>query len=103
MVTAKDPDDAQIRQAVEAAARAEKIVLATCNAHLFRGQLALARALAALGKPMAVIALRNPYDLASLPDSVWKLAAYDYSAPAFDAVEEILRGGSATGTCPVQL
>jgi len=103
LVTAKDPDDAQIRQAVEAAAGAEKIVLATCNAHLFRGQLALARALAALGRPMAVIALRNPYDLAALPDSVWKIAAYDYSAPAFGALEEVLRGGSAPGVCPVRL
>lgn len=103
LVTAKDPDSAQIREAVEAAAQADKIVLATCNAHLFRGQLALAGALAALGRPMAVIALRNPYDLASLPDSVWKLAAYDYSAPAFDALEEILRGGSVSGVCPVRL
>lgn len=103
MVTDKDPADAQIRQAVGAAACADKVVLATCNAHLFRGQLALARALAALGKPMAVIALRNPYDLAALPDSVWKIAAYDYSAPAFDALEEILRGGSASGVCPVRL
>ena len=81
----------------------EKIILGTCNGHLFRGQLALAGALAATGKPMAVAALRNPYDLSQIPETVWKLAAYDYAVPAFRALEDIFRGGKATGVCPVKL
>ena len=40
-------------------------MLGTCNAHLKPGQLALMEALGALGKPMAVAALRNPYDLSA--------------------------------------
>ena len=52
---------------------------------------------------MAVAALRNPYDLSRLSETVWKLAAYDYAVPAFRALEDIFRGGKATGVCPVKL
>lgn len=103
LVTGKDPDAAEIQAAVQQAEGCDKIVLGTCNGHLFRGQLALAEALAKTGKPLAVAALRNPYDLSGLPGNVWKLAAYDYSAPAFRALEDILLGGSAVGVCPVRL
>ena len=92
-----------IRQAAQQAERCGKIVLGTCNGHLFRGQLDLARALAALGKPLAVIALRNPYDLSGLPAEIWKLAAYDYEEPALCALADVLRGGKAEGICPVEL
>ena len=102
-VTGKDPDEEEIRAALRQAENCEKIILGTCNGHLFRGQLALAEALAATGKPMAVAALRNPYDLSRLPETVWKLAAYDYAVPAFRALEDIFRGGKATGVCPVKL
>ena len=102
-VTGKDPDEEEIRAALRRAENCEKIILGTCNGHLFRGQLALAEALAATGKPMAVAALRNPYDLSRLPETVWKLAAYDYAVPAFRALEDIFRGGKATGVCPVKL
>ena len=103
MVTPKEPGEADIAAAVERARGYGKIVLGTCNAHLFRGQLRLAEALAALGKPMAVAALRNPYDLSALPEGLWKLAAYDYEAPALLALKEVLSGGAATGRCPVKL
>lgn len=103
MVTPKEPGEADIAAAVERARGYGKIVLGTCNAHLFRGQLRLAEALAALGKPMAVAALRNPYDLSTLPEGLWKLAAYDYETPALLALKEVLSGGAATGSCPVKL
>lgn len=103
LVTPKDPTDQDIQAAVDAARESEAIVLGTCNAHLFRGQLALCQALAALGKPMAVVAMRNPYDLSGLPENLWRLAAYDYSAPALAAVAEIFSGGEAFGHCPVVL
>lgn len=103
LITPKDPGEADIRAAVERAGGCKKIVLGTCNAHLFRGQLALAQALAALNKPMAMVALRNPYDLSAAPQGVWALASYDYEAPALHALAEVLRGGEATGVCPVRL
>lgn len=103
LVTSKDPDGAEIRRAVAQAEGCGKIILGTCNGHLFRGQLELARALAETGKPMAVAALRNPYDLAELPEGLWKLACYDYSQPALLALAEVFRGGPAEGSCPVEL
>ena len=103
LVTPKEPTREDIRQAAQQAERCGKIVLGTCNGHLFRGQLDLARALAALGKPLAVIALRNPYDLSGLPAEIWKLAAYDYEEPALCALADVLRGGKAEGICPVEL
>lgn len=43
-VTGKDPDEEEIRAALRQAENCEKIILGTCNGHLFRGQLALAEA-----------------------------------------------------------
>lgn len=99
----RNPEEAEIRAAVEAAARYDRIVLGTSNAHLYRGQLALAEALAATGKPLTIVTLRNPYDIPLLPDCACKIAAYDYSTPCFRALEEVFRGGAMTGRLPVKL
>ena len=102
-MTSKDPTEEEIQEVVRQAAGAEKIVLGTCNGHLFAGQQQLAAALCHLQKPMAVVALRNPYDLSGLPETLWKLCCYDYDAPALAGVAEVLSGGAATGVCPVKL
>ena len=103
LVTSKDPTEEEIQEVVRQASGAEKIVLGTCNGHLFAGQQQLAAALSRLHKPMAVVALRNPYDLSGLPETLWKLCSYDYDAPALAGVAEALSGGAATGVCPVKL
>lgn len=103
LVTPKDPTEEEIQEVVRQAAGAEKIVLGTCNGHLFAGQQQLAAALSHLQKPMAVVALRNPYDLSGLPERLWRLCSYDYDAPALAGVAEVLSGGAATGVCPVKL
>ncbi len=103
LVTPKDPTEEEIAAIARTAARYGKIVFSTCNAHLFQGQIALAKALAALGKPMTVVALRNPYDIPMLPECTCKIAAYDYTTPAFQALEAIFRGAPMTGVAPVQL
>lgn len=103
LITGKDPNAEEILAVVKAAEPYGQIVLSTCNGHLFQGQIALAEALAKTGKPLTVVALRNPYDIPLLPDCACKIAAYDYTVPAFRALEEVFRGGEMTGTCPVQL
>ena len=100
---ARNPEEPEIRAAVEASAPYERIVFATCSAHLYPGQLALAEALAATGKPLTIVTLRNPYDIPLLPDCACKIAAYDYSMPCFRALEEVFRGGAMTGILPVKL
>lgn len=102
-VTGRNPDEKEIQAAVEAAAGCGQIVLGTISAHLYSGQLALAEALAATGKELTVVALRNPYDIPALPDCACKIAAWDYSLPAFRAVEEVFRGGGIAGRMPVKL
>lgn len=102
-VITRNPEEAEIRAAVAAASRYDRIVLGTSNAHLFRGQLELARALAATGKELTIVALRDPYDIPLMPDCACKIAAYDYSTPCFRALEEVFRGGEMTGTLPVKL
>ena len=103
MVTSKDPDPAEIQKAVAQAADFDRIIMNTCNGHLFRGQIALAEALAATGKPLTVVAMRNPYDIPLLPDCECKIAAYDYSLPALKGLEDVFRGGEMTGVLPVKL
>jgi len=103
VVTSKNPEEDEIRAAQEAAVPYKRIVLGISNAHLFRGQLKLAQALAEVGKELTVVALRNPYDIPLLPECSCKIAAYDYSEPCFRALEEVFRGGAVTGTLPVKL
>ena len=102
-VISRDPGADEIRAIAQQASRFDRIVLGTCNAHLLRGQLALAEALAATGKQLTVVALRNPYDIPLLPECTCKIAAYDYSTPCFQALEEVFRGGKMTGNLPVNL
>ena len=102
-VITRNPDEVEIRTAVEKAKPYKRIVLGTINAHLLPGQLKLAEALAATGKELTVVALRNPYDLAVMPGFACKIAAYDYSTPCFRALEEVFRGGCMTGVLPVKL
>ena len=102
-IISRNPDEEEIRAMTEAAAPYHRIVLGTSNAHLYPGQLKLARALADIGKELIAVALRDPYDLPLLPDCACKIAAYDYSAPSFRALEAVFRGGAMTGTLPVKL
>ena len=102
-VTSKDPDEAEIAAVAARAAEYGEIILNTCNGHLFKSQIALAEALAKTGKPLTVVALRNPYDIPLLPACKCAIAAYDYSTPVFEALEEVFRGGEMTGKAPVAL
>ncbi len=57
------------------------IVIGTYNGHLHPQQLEMVKALAQnSGKPVTVVALRNPYDLFPLPETIYTLAAYEYTA-----------------------
>lgn len=99
----KNPSPEEQAEIVRQAVGCRQIVMFTCNAHFFGGQLDLARALSETGLPMIVVALRNPYDLPLLPEGCGKLAAWDYSRDSLEAVAEVLAGGECHGTMPVTL
>lgn len=104
MVTGVEPQEHEIAAACQAAKEASCIVLCTFNAHMKRQQLALMRALAELGKPMAVCAMRDPYDLMKLPEGVCGLLAYEYSLDALEALKPVLAGeAEAAGRLSVKL
>ena len=92
LVTGKDPGPEEIRSAVEASRGSSAIYVNTYNGHLFPGQLELVRAMGAQGIPMAVIALRNPYDLRYTPEGAAAIAAWDYSEPTLEVLAPILSG-----------
>ena len=98
-----DPDAVEITHIIEIADSCGSIIMSTCNAHIYKGQLKLARALAAAGHDMTVAALRNPYDLAQLPRSVHRVAAWDYTADSLAALAEVFSGGICGGVMPVRL
>ena len=102
-VITRNPGEEEIRTVAEAASRYEKIVLGTINAHLSEGQQKMAQALAATGRELTVVALRNPYDIPVLPECACKMVAYDYGRASFKALEDVFRGGAVTGSCPVKL
>ena len=102
-VCSKDPDEKEIADLVKCADGAENIIFSSCNAHLFRGQLALAAALAEKGVPMTVAALRNPYDLPLMPENAALLAAFDYSRDSLAALADVFSGGDCCGVMPAAL
>lgn len=104
LVTPTDPAEADIARAVALARGHSALVLGAYNGHVKRGQLRLLSALASLGLPMACVALRDPYDLAGLPDHVYGLVAYEYNTESLEIVAQALTGDLVpTGRLPVPL
>ena len=102
-VTGLDPDPAEIAAVVARAKTHRQVVLGTCNAHLFPGQLALARALAENCPQVTIVSLRDPYDIPLLPKVCCRICAFDYTTDAFHAIAGAFRGEPITGTMPVTL
>lgn len=92
LITATNPEKSEIARAIESATGASSIVVGTYQGHLQQGQIALVDELAKQGVPIACVALRNPYDLANLPNNVLKIAAYEYTEKCLDEVAEVLSG-----------
>jgi len=56
------------------------------------GQMNLVKALVATGKPVVVIAARDPYDIAYFPEASTYLATYSYTNEALRSVGKVLFG-----------
>ncbi|MEK4271935.1 beta-N-acetylhexosaminidase [Paenibacillus sp. FSL R7-0026] len=104
------PEDVAIRSArLLQAAEADdirQIVVGTYNAGSPSGdpQCRLIGWLQQLGKPLAVVALRSPYDLLALPDAQVYVVAYESRPLAMDSVAQALMGRIPfAGKLPVTL
>ncbi|MDQ0659070.1 beta-N-acetylhexosaminidase [Paenibacillus sp. W2I17] len=104
------PEEVAIRSArLLQAAEADdirQIVVGTYNAGSPSGdpQCRLIGWIQQLGKPLAVVALRSPYDLLALPDAEVYVAAYESRPLAMDSVAQALMGRIPfAGKLPVTL
>jgi beta-N-acetylhexosaminidase len=98
------PNAALIAQAVAAAQAADVTVVTSYNAWGDGTQQNLVAALLATGKPIVVVAVGGPYDIAYFPTVSTYLAAYDYQPVSVNAVADVLAGRArATGHLPVTI
>ncbi|MFD0690065.1 glycoside hydrolase family 3 protein [Actinomadura fibrosa] len=110
--TGLSPAQARIDQAV-AAAREQDLVVAVTNRawdvqteppHQGPGQANLVKALVATGKPVVVIAARDPYDIAYFTEARTYLATYSYTAEALRSAVKVLFGElNPRGRLPVAI
>jgi beta-N-acetylhexosaminidase len=102
--TGTAPDAATIAAAQERARASDVVVVATSNASGSASQRNLVNALIDTGRPVVVVATRNPYDVASLPRASTYLATYSWSRPSMHAVARALLGEvGPTGRLPVRI
>jgi beta-N-acetylhexosaminidase len=108
--TGTSPTDAQIAGAVSAANGSDAVVVTTMKAwdtsvtDKRAGQQKLVKALLATGKPVVVVATRDPYDIAYFTQAPTYLATYSYSPVAIDAVARVITGEvSPSGKLPVDI
>lgn len=104
VVTGDSPTSKAIASAVTAARRADRVVVTTSNASRTSGraQRDLVAALLRTGKPVVVVAVADPYDVAALAGVRSYVAVYGATAVSGRAAARVLVGASrGTGRLPV--
>ncbi|OLE25340.1 MAG: hypothetical protein AUG44_16370 [Actinobacteria bacterium 13_1_20CM_3_71_11] len=92
---------AVIAQAVAAARAADVTVVTTSNTWADTTQQDLVAALLGTGKPVVVVAVNGPYDIAYFPSAPTYLATYGYQPVSIAALVDTLLGANPTGRLPV--
>lgn len=101
---ATNPTDAQIAAAVTAAAGQDAVVVLTMNAKTSPGQAKLVAALQDSGATVIVTALRNPYDVAEMPQVDSYLASYSTKTVSLESLVGVITGEIAPqGKLPVDI
>ena len=102
--TGTAPGTATIDQAVTRAEASDVVVVTTANATGSQSQRNLVNALLATGKPVVLVATRNPYDIAALTQVPTYIASYSWSKPSMQAVARVLLGEvNPSGKLPVRI
>ncbi|MGW1594250.1 glycoside hydrolase family 3 protein [Streptomyces sp. NPDC002343] len=100
--TGTAPSAASVDKAVAAAGDTDAVVVATYNVTASSSQRTLVDRLLATGRPVAVVAIRNPYDIAQLPAVRACLATYCWTDVELRAAARVLAGRVAPrGRLPV--
>jgi len=108
--TGAEPTDAQIDEAVAKAKANDLTVVLTMNASDLKDtdpdgkQRQLVKSLLATGKPVIVVAVRNPYDIAYFPEAPTYVSTYSYSPVMAPSLARVLFGEvSPKGKLPVSI
>jgi beta-N-acetylhexosaminidase len=100
--TGTAPSAATIDRAVAAAADVDAVVVGTYNVTAGSSQRTLVRRLLATGKPVVAVAVRNPYDVAQLPEVAACLASYSWTDVELRAAARVIAGRTGPrGKLPV--
>lgn len=94
-----------LQEALAAEGASARLLLLSYNAHLFPGQKEAFRTLSA-GSPGTILAaLRNPYDLESVPEASTALATFGFRSPDIESLIAVLEGKLTAGSShwPVML
>ncbi|WP_409276124.1 glycoside hydrolase family 3 protein [Neobacillus sp. SCS-31] len=109
-ITATNPSDAEIANAVQLASQAERVIVATFSpGELASGQTKLVKALKATGKPVVVLSLGLPYDIKHFPEVDAYLASYAierWGSPvptSWNAAVDVIFGTQPGGKLPVNI
>lgn len=99
-----------MKQVLRAASNVSAIVIATCPIEPWREatdqelQADMVKALAALGKKVIVVAVRDPYDLRRFADVRTYVCTYGYREGSLEAAASLIAGAIAPrGTLPVTI
>ncbi len=102
--TGTAPNDATIAAAVTRAKASDQVVVATNKAWTSAGQQKLVKQLIATGKPVVVVAVRDPYDIAYFTDAPTYLATYSTTAISVESLARVLFGEvQPAGLLPVAI
>jgi beta-N-acetylhexosaminidase len=95
--TGTAPTDAAIADAVAQARASDQLVVATNKAWASAGQQKLVNQLLATGKPVVVVAVRDPYDIAYVTGAPTYLATYSTTAISMESLARVLFGEAQPG------
>ncbi len=102
--TGTAPTDTTIAAAVAQAQASDQVVVATNKAWTSTGQQELVTQLLATGKPVVVVAVRDPYDIAYFTDAPTYLATYSTTAISVESLTRVLFGEvQPAGLLPVSV
>ncbi|MEU6510812.1 glycoside hydrolase family 3 protein [Streptomyces sp. NPDC046942] len=100
--TGTAPSAATVAEAVTAAKEADAVVVATYNVTADSPQRTLVEQLLTTGRPLAALAVRNPYDVAQLASVKACLASYGWTDVEVRAAARVIAGRvSPRGKLPV--
>jgi len=98
------PSATQIGEVVRSAQNRRTLIVLINDLNTNKDQLKLVQDLVEAGNPLIVIAHRNPFDAALLPENVTILISYGFNPPIRDALADVLEGKiQPSGLLPVTL